>query len=81
MVPLTVLAEALLDADALPLVVAPVDAPLVDEDEEQAARDRAVATMAAPVAVTCCLRRNGIIGYSFWGSAVSSAAMSSPDGR
>src|ERR1017187_263827 len=51
MVPLAVLVldEALLDAE-LPLAAE-------DElDEEQAARDSAVATTTAPIVVTCCLR-------------------------
>jgi hypothetical protein len=65
MVPLAVLVDALLLADAPPLDVAPVDALLVDEDEEQAARDRAVATTATPAAATCCLRRYCISGTPY----------------
>ena len=65
--------------DALDDAVLPVDALLLlDEDEEHAARDRAVATTATPTVVTCCLRRNAIFGYSFMGFTCSSAAMSSP---
>ena len=38
---------------------------VLDEDEEHAARDRAVATTATPAAATCCLRRNGISGTPY----------------
>jgi hypothetical protein len=64
MVPLAVLVEALLDEDAPLLVVAPVDALLVDEDEEHAARATDVATTATPVITACFLRRYCISGYS-----------------
>jgi|SRR5580692_226448 hypothetical protein len=80
-VPLAVLVEALLDEDAPLLVVAPVDAPLVDEDEEHAARATDVATTATPAITACFLPRLCISGTPFIGLNCSSAAMSSPDGR
>ena len=58
------LADALLVAEPLPLL-AGVDEEL---DEEHAARDRAVATAAAPTVATRCLRPRGISGtpYRFY---------------
>jgi hypothetical protein len=58
------LADALPAAEALPLL-AGVDEEL---DEEHAARDRAVATAAAPTAANRCLRPSGISGtpYRFY---------------
>ncbi len=57
---------ALVDEDAL----LPDDEPLLDGeagelDEEHAARDRAVATTAAPAVVTCCRRRSCISDTPF----------------
>jgi hypothetical protein len=66
MVPLTELDAALAGA-LLPLLAGVLDeaAVVLDEDEEHAARDRAVATTATPAAATCCLRRNGISGTPY----------------
>jgi hypothetical protein len=68
-VPLTA-APLLLDEDALVAAPLPLLAGGVEEelDEEHAARDRAVATAAAPTVATRCLRPSGISGtpYRFY---------------
>jgi hypothetical protein len=55
------------------------DDPLPDElllagvelDEEHAARDMAIATMAPPTVMTCCLRRSCMTGFLLMGSYIS----------
>jgi hypothetical protein len=53
----------------------------VELDEEQAARDKAIATTAPPAVTTCCLRRSDISGFSLEVLLAFQAAVSSQDQR